>query len=237
MKIDLRNLPDAVRERLDLAYGEVSPGTGLRCGVDRDGPGGVTEARVFSVVREDRADGADGEPGAVDIVGHPVVYDRAYDVGGAYGWSETIAAGALTKSLAENDRVVFLANHDASTALGFPLAATYSGDLVLTDSPTSLRCDLTLDPASNVVAQMIADGVTKRRIDSMSWAFRVIRQEWNGDYTERIIREAQIFDVSAVTYPANPEATIAERSDTGGMKRLSVAAAVRDLELISLSRR
>ena len=37
-----------------------------------------------------------------------------------------------------------------------------------------------------------------------SIGFRVHRQEWNEDYTERTIIEAELFDVSVVTFPASP---------------------------------
>mgnify|MGYP002684426633 FL=1 len=60
---------------------------------------------------------------------------------------------------------------------------------------------------------MLIDGLLNKRVDSMSFAFRVTRQEWNEDYTERTIRELQLFDVSAVTYPANPAATITARDE------------------------
>lgn len=46
----------------------------------------------------------------------------------------------------------------------------------------------------------------------MSWAFIATRQQWNSDYTERSITEARIFDVSAVTYPANEATIIGARS-------------------------
>jgi phage head maturation protease len=44
-------------------------------------------------------------------------------------------------------------------------------------------------------------------LDQMSIGFRVTRQEWNGDYTERQIREVELFDVSVVTFPASPTTT------------------------------
>lgn len=41
-------------------------------------------------------------------------------------------------------------------------------------------------------------------MDQMSIGFRAVRQEWNEDYTQRWIREAELFDVSVVTFPASP---------------------------------
>ncbi|MBP6728830.1 MAG: HK97 family phage prohead protease [Microthrixaceae bacterium] len=235
---DLRGIPAEVLGRMAPVLGDDAPGFGARFGFDQVTRGGIAEARTFKALGAERRAADDEASDTVDVVGHPVMYDRAYRVGGSYGWDETIAAGALTKSLKDGDRVVFLANHDSSSALGFPVAATYSGDLTLTDGRDSLRCELTLTRGANVVADMLADGITAGRIDSMSWAFRVIRQEWNGDYTERTIREAQIFDVSAVTYPANPEATIAERAaEIERSKRMSLADLDRELDFLTMSRR
>jgi hypothetical protein len=51
-------------------------------------------------------------------------------------------------------------------------------------------------------------------LDEMSFAFRVTRQEWNEDYTERWINEVNLSkgDVSIVNYGANPH--------TGGLTSL-----------------
>jgi hypothetical protein len=46
----------------------------------------------------------------------------------------------------------------------------------------------------------------------MSIGFRVHKQDWNNDYTERTIREVELFDVSVVTYPASPTTTASLRS-------------------------
>ena len=52
-------------------------------------------------------------------------------------------------------------------------------------------------------------------VDQMSHAFIALRQEWNDDYTERRILEVRLFDVSAVTYPANDVTVIALRAAAG----------------------
>lgn len=49
-------------------------------------------------------------------------------------------------------------------------------------------------------------------LDQMSIGFRVHKQEWNSDYTERNIREVELFDVSVVTYPASPTTTASLRA-------------------------
>ena len=203
---DLRNLPQPVLDRLASVIGDDEPGRGQRRGFDVVSRSTLASARLFTP--ETRA--LDG--GGCEVSGYATVYDYAYNVGGTYGWDEIIAQGACAKSLAEQDRCVFLVNHDSSTALGVPLAATYSGDLTLSEDKVGLRTELTLLP-TNTVAEMLIDGLLNKRVESMSFAFRVTRQEWNEDYTERTIRELQLFDVSAVTYPANPAATITARDE------------------------
>ena len=67
-------------------------------------------------------------------------------------------------------------------------------------------------------------------LDEMSFAFRVIRQEWDADYLERRITEVQLFDVSLVTYPANPATVAQVRDDVPAPSRgldLRMASAVR----------
>jgi hypothetical protein len=50
-------------------------------------------------------------------------------------------------------------------------------------------------------------------LDQMSFAFKATRQAWSSDYSERTISEFKGFDVSVVTYPANPATVVKMRSD------------------------
>jgi len=68
--------------------------------------------------------------------------------------------------------------------------------------------DADLDPSSPY-AQSVRSAVLRGDADQMSFAFRVTRQAWNEDYTERRIKEVQLFDASVVTYPAS-EATVVQ---------------------------
>lgn len=49
-------------------------------------------------------------------------------------------------------------------------------------------------------------------LDQMSIGFRVRDEEWSSDYTQRSIKEIELFDVSVVTYPASPTTTASLRS-------------------------
>jgi len=134
-------------------------------------------------------------------------------------YTETIARGAFGKTLREQDDVRFLVNHE-----GVPLARTKSGTLDLSEvldpledptatSRTGLWCEARLD-AKNPTVQEIKSAMDRGDLSEMSFAFQAVRQEWDEDYTERTVTEARLFDVSVVTYPANPGtvATLSERS-------------------------
>lgn len=192
---DLRNLPPEVLARL------ADHGADLRtANLEVSQRGRLLEARSFTrgEVRLDEA----GNP---VLDGYATVYEYPYDVAGGapYGWSETIAEGACTKSVMERDDVRLLLNHE-----GVPLGRTGSRTLELESDATGLRCSSTLDAASPLVAT-IRSAMDRGDLDEMSFAFQVLRQEWNADYTERRILEVKLFDVSVVTYPANP-ATVAQ---------------------------
>jgi hypothetical protein len=77
-------------------------------------------------------------------------------------------------------------------------------------------------------------------MDQMSFAFRVLRDEWNSDYSERKIYELKLFDVSMVTYPANPATVAKVRSDDNQDSEKatgrSVEMAKRQLEAIPARR-
>ena len=143
------------------------------------------------------------------VEGYATVYDFAYDIAGGPdmgGFTEVIAPGAAKKSAMEAD-VRLLANHE-----GLPLARTKSGTLELESDDIGLKVRATLDP-SNPTAAEVRSAMERGDVDQMSFAFRVVRDEWNKDYSERTISEVKLYDVSVVTYPANPATVVKLRSE------------------------
>ena len=229
---DKRNLPAQVMARLAMHED-------LDAAVSVVQRGRVLEARSNRI--ELRMD-ADGNP---VFEGYATIYNQPYQVGGSYGWTETIAGGACDKSVSERDDVRLLVNHD-----GIALARTASGTLTLASDSVGLRCGPDPLDANSPLVQTVASamsrgkaGQQRRDLDDMSFAFQVIRQEWNGDYTERDILEVKLFDVSLVTYPANPAATALLRSATlaaappGANATRSLATALAEDERLALRRR
>lgn len=146
--------------------------------------------------------------GSLIFEGYATIYDYRYEVAGGppYGFFEMVARGAAAKSVLESD-VRLLVNHD-----GMPLARTKSKTLTLTSDDVGLHVRAQLDPSNPVIVEL-RSAMGRGDIDEMSMAFRAIRQEWNEDYTERVIRELKLYDVSIVTYPANPATVALIRSD------------------------
>lgn len=165
------------------------------------------ETRQLAAAPEIRAE----EDGTVTFDGVASVVEKPYVVRDVFGdFTETFAKGAFAKTIRESRRaaeqnVALLVNHD-----GVPLAATRSGTLSLSAEP-DLRAVAELDPASPLV-QTVRSAMDRGDMDRMSIGFQAVRQEWNADYTERRIKEAKLFDVSVVTFPANPLTSASLRS-------------------------
>ena len=149
------------------------------------------------------------------LEGYALVYEYRYDIAGgpeAGGFTEVIARGAAAKSAGEAD-VRLLVNHD-----GVPLARSKGGEgtLTLSSDDVGLKVRAELDPA-NPTVQELRSAMSRGDLDQMSFAFKIPkgenRQEWSSDYSLRTIREVQLFDVSVVTYPANPVTVAKLRSD------------------------
>lgn len=141
-----------------------------------------------------------GDGGALTFEGEASVVEHPYTVRDMFGeFTETVKDGAFKKTLSENPDVVFLVNHE-----GLPLARTTSGTLRLSTNPNlSVRAEL--DPADPDVAR-VETKLRRGDLNEMSFAFRVTKQMWNEDYTERDIYEVSLHrgDVSIVNFGANP---------------------------------
>ena len=136
------------------------------------------------------------------------------------GYTETIARGAFRKSLAGQPDVMLLVNHD-----GFPLARTtlpagMPGHLSLTEDVRGLYFDAQLDrgdPDAQALMRKVGSGL----MDQCSFAFRVIKQDWSDDRSQRTIHEVSLDrgDVSVVNYGASPMTSVDARGRRRGTPR------------------
>lgn len=182
------------------------------------------KARAERQPREQRAfgnfefrDASDGGGGGT-LVGYASVTEQSYTMQDWLGpYEEVVRAGAFTKTLSENDDVRLLINHE-----GIPLARTKSGTLRLReilspkDDPqkrdqTGLWVEADLASDSGLVNDM-KSAMRRGDADDMSMAFQVVKQEWSTDFDYRSIQEVKLFDVSLVTFPANPATSASLRS-------------------------
>lgn len=136
------------------------------------------------------------------IAGLAAVYSQQYDTG---WYIESIAPGAFTRALTEQQDVRCLFNHDPNNLL----ARTKNGTLRLADSTAGLKFEADTDPSTSVgrdVPAMIGRG----DIDGCSFSFNVRSATWrdeydaNGNYVQsyRTIDDVDLFDVGPVTFPA-----------------------------------
>jgi HK97 family phage prohead protease len=146
-------------------------------------------------------------------------------------YTEVIRAGAFARSLAAGADVPFKVNHD-----GITLARTKSGTMRLAEDSTGLHVEADLDPASPAV-QTLRSAMERGDLDEMSFAFRVVSQEWSPDWTQRDIGEVDLNkgDVSVVNYGANPHTggltSLRGLLDPGTvLTREALVAAIRELE-------
>lgn len=142
---------------------------------------------------ESRAADEDGRT----LVGHASVFNSIYDV----GWfREVFTPGAFTASIAHNDDVRALIEHDPARVIG----RRKSGTLRLSEDDRGLRCEIDL-PDTQEARDLIIQ-VERGDRDQMSIQFRPIIQEWDKtdpDHPLRTISEADLIDVSVVTFPAS----------------------------------
>ena len=165
----------------------------------------ITRAFTFDIqTRED-----DDNKGILE--GRAIVYDKKYDAG---YFEETIARGALKNTNLKDVR--FLVNHDTSM---IPLARSRNNNenstmqLIVDDE--GLRVRIKLDIENNSDAKNLYSAIKRGDITGMSFMFIVRGEEWkdeNTDYPKRTITDIeQVFEVSAVTFPAYEETEINAR--------------------------
>jgi HK97 family phage prohead protease len=122
------------------------------------------------------------------------------------GFREKVAPGSFKKTIGEAD-IRALWNHDPSYVLG----RNTSGTLELSETEDGL--EMRNVPPDTQWAKDLMVSMKRGDVNQMSFGFRVIKDNWddvNGEVVRTII-EAELFDVSVVTYPAYLETNAAVR--------------------------
>lgn len=156
------------------------------------------------------------------VVGYGSVFSKqSEDLG---GFREIIAPGAFDDRL--NDDVRALFNHDPNYVLG----RTKSGTLSLSIDETGLRYEV--DFPNTTIANDLLESIKRGDVDQSSFAFTVDEDEFteaDGVIIRTIHRVKKLFDVSPVTYPAYPDATVGARSLEAYLKTRSASSEVKEL--------
>jgi uncharacterized protein len=123
-------------------------------------------------------------------------------------FTEEVARGAFDDVL--NDDVRGLFNHDANYVLG----RNKSGTMKLTVDNKSARYSILYNPADPDHIRVM-EKVKRGDVSQSSYAFSIKDAVWetrNGKDHRVIQKFSRWYDVSAVTYPANPNTSVAKRS-------------------------
>ena len=185
----------------------------------------VTRAYSFEIRAENNEKNGD------HIVGRPIVYNSKTDL----GWfDEIIEAGALEGANLKDVR--FLVNHDTSM---IPLARSRNNNenstMQLEVDKDGMSIRVNLDTENNTEARNLYSAIKRGDITGMSFMFTIDDEEWEDLQTEhptRHIRKiAQVFEVSAVTFPAYESTEISARNKAAlDSAKLALDSAKRSLE-------
>lgn len=145
------------------------------------------------------------------ITGRPIVYNSKTDLG---CFEEIIVPGALDKANLKDVR--FLVNHDTKM---IPLARSRNNNknstMQLQVGKEGMDTRMNLDTERNTVAMNLYSAIERGDISGMSFMFSINDEEWEGldtDHPIRHIKEiGQVFEVSAVTFPAYEATDISAR--------------------------
>lgn len=164
-----------------------------------------------------RADGTTTDQQPAPDAGEPIEpvivlrgYAAKYNVLSEMMWDfqETIAPGAFDDVMGDDVRALF--NHDPNHILG----RTLSGTLRLTLDDVGLVYEVDLPDTD--MGETVACAVDRGDVTQSSFAFIVNEATWtereDGTWLRTITKLSRLYDVSPVTYPAYPDATVGMRS-------------------------
>jgi HK97 family phage prohead protease len=168
------------------------------------------ETRVFQVEKlhiEERSDGLGPK-----ITGYAAVFNKkSEDLG---GFREKIKPGAFKQAIGKSD-VRGLFNHDSNFVLG----RQSNGTLTLKEDKNGLWMEIE-PPDTQIIRDLVIAPIKRGDIREQSFGFIVEEDSWDGlddeksskEITRTILKVAELFDVSPVTFPAYPDTSVALRS-------------------------
>jgi HK97 family phage prohead protease len=184
----------------------------------------ITRAYNFEIRAENNEKNGDF------ISGRPIVYNSMTDLG---YFNEIIEAGALDKANLKDVR--FLVNHDTSM---IPLARSRNNNenstMQMSVDKDGMAIRVNLDTENNSEARNLYSAIKRGDITGMSFMFTIDKEEWEGLDTDmptrRIKAISQVYEVSAVTFPAYESTEISARDKEALESAKSTLESVRSLE-------
>jgi uncharacterized protein len=138
------------------------------------------------------------------LTGYAAVFNSDADIGG--WWTERISPGAFAGTIGGDIRA--LVDHDWGRIIG----RTKSGTLRLSEDTRGLKVEI--DVPNTTDGNDLWELVERGDISGMSFGFRVTKQEWDEtiDPPVRTIKEVELYEVSAVAFPAYDDTELGKRS-------------------------
>lgn len=161
----------------------------------------MIERRTYT---EEIAIRAEGDGKDMRLIGHAAVFNKKSEE--IFGFREVIKPGAFKQSIKKDD-IRALWNHDPSFVLG----RNKSGTLRLREDDKGLRTEIDLPDTQ--FARDLYSLIKRGDVSQMSFGFRTISDAWRKEDGKDIreLIEAELFDVSPVTYPAYTQTDISAR--------------------------
>lgn len=185
----------------------------------------VTRAYNFEIRAESNEKNGD------HITGRPIVYDSLTDL----GWfDEIIEAGALDKANLKDVR--FLVNHNTDM---IPLARSRNNNenstMQLEVDKDGMGIRVNLDTENNSEARNLYSAIKRGDITGMSFMFTIDEERWEdleSDHpTRHVLKIGQVYEVSAVTFPAYEATEISARNKEAlDSAKLALDSAKRSLD-------
>lgn len=146
------------------------------------------------------------DDGKLIIEGYFAVFNSNYEI--YPGWSESIAPGAFTNTLAGDIRA--LINHDTTLVLGRTKAHT----LELREDAHGLWGKIIINP-NDVDAMNLYERVKRGDVDQCSIGFDIVNEDIEireDGSTHWTIKEVKLYEVTCCTFPAYEETNISART-------------------------
>lgn len=162
----------------------------------------LRQLRSVATKFETREDGDEHVP---HISGYFATFSDVYEI--APGLTESIAHGAFSRTLGGDIRA--LVNHDTTLVLGRTKAHT----LELKEDEHGLWGDITINP-NDGDAMNLYERVKRGDVDQCSFGFEIVSEETevrSDGSVHWTLKEVNLFEVSACTFPAYKETNISAR--------------------------